>query len=564
MNRSLPVCLALLLVPSLAAPAPAEARQGAAGSQKPPRLTGDRVACTEFLPDRRVVKKTLKPGEFRVGPTSCLMVESPLTIDGRRFTRLDLGLDGTVDGFVSTNPKGDYRGYLTSAPQLVFPQTGDEGPIIVAISTYRKDHGAAMSIIYPADRSAWNGKMWVTAHGASGTTEIPWDGFDPALSEYDDEMLKRGYVLVKTRRTANADGFSRSPNQKPTGIVTALETDRGFQHAGFNDTARYVMDFTIVAENLIAKRLGQPPARTYFYGHSAGARMGRGINYVAGLNEGPDGKPLYDGFFVDDSAAGTWLPIIMKDGKDVLFTTDADRARMVPQLEMVHQNYNNIWETNTALGVTSSYLENKRTNARMMRDKGTTPKFRAYEVRGISHSAGGPGLDISPVWGRMFDVLDAWADKGVAPPPTRSDWRELGDADKDGVIEHPGVTLPEIACPLGIWYPVWVESGTLRYAPFTGTGLEPLDQNNVFVDMNMNRVWDYRETPTEAWVRLGLLQRGETLTREKYVGCVRAAAEKLASDGFLDTSAVAGYVARAEAADLQPKEPVGTDGGGQR
>jgi hypothetical protein len=534
------------------ASAAAQAGQGAAGRKPRTLLTGTRVSCDEFLVPQRTVKG--KAREFKVGPTSCLMVESPLTIGERSFTRLDLGLDGNVDGFVSTNPKGDYRGYMTNAPDLVFPQTADVGPVVLAIAKYRKDHGAAMSVIFPADRSDWNGKMWVTVHGASGSTEIPWDGFDPRLSSYDEQMLARGYVLVKTRRTANADGFTRSPKQPPTGIATILENDKTFDHAGFNDTHRYVMDFTVVAENLVQKRLGQAPSRTYFYGHSAGARIGRGLNYVAGLNKGPDGKPMFDGIFVDDSAAGTWLPVVMKNGKDVLFTTEAEKSNMVPQLEMVHQMYNRIWPTQKALGVTDSYLENKRTNARMMREKGLTPKFRAYEIRSISHGAGGPNLDVSPLWGDMFDVLDAWVDKGVEPPPTRSDWAELGDVNRDEVIENPGVSLPEVSCPLGVYYPTNSTSGSIYFAPFTGTGLEPLDQNKVFVDMNRNGVWDYREAPTAAWRRLGLLQQKEELTREKYVACVQAAAEKLQKDGFVTAQTVAGYVARARTADLQPKD----------
>jgi hypothetical protein len=523
--------------------------------QGPAQNAGSAITpCDELLPPLRVVLKTVGEGQFKVGPNSCSMTESTLTVDGRKYIRIDLGLDGNVDGFVSTNPDGDYRGYLTNAPEFVFPQTDDEGPIVIAIATYRKAQGAAMSVFYPADRNAWNGKMWVTAHGASGGIDIPWNKFDPAISGYDRQMLSRGYALVKTRRTANADGFTRSPNQPPTGITAALETDKAFDNAGFNDTARYVMDFTIVAENLIQRRLGRAPARTYFYGHSAGGRMGRGINYVPGLNKGPDGKPLYDGIFVDDSGAGTWLPVRMKDGKDVQFASEADRAAMVPQLEVVHQMYNNIWETDRALGVSRSYLENKRTNARIMRDKGLTPKFRAYEVRSISHSAGGPGLDVAPLFGNLFDLLDAWADKGVEPPPTRSDWKELGDVDKDGVIENPGISLPEISCPLGVYYPTWVESGSILFAPFTGEGLEPLDQNNVFIDMNRNGSWDYRETPTEAWRRLGLLQPGEELTRDKYVACVQAAAERLAADRFLSKDDVARYVERARTADLQPKE----------
>ena len=562
MNRTFVADLAIAVCAAAVSAISVVASPDAQTTQRPPskpvapaKAAAKGIACDEFLVPQRTVKGKVNPREFKVGPTSCLMIEGSVTVAGRQFVRLDLGLDGTVDGYVSTNPKGDYRGYLTNAPDLVFPQTADAGPIVLAIARYRKDHGAAMSVIYPSDKSAWNGKMWVTVHGASGTTEIPWDGFDPSLSSYDEQMLSRGYVLVKTRRTANADGFTRSPNQPPTGIATVLENDRTFNYAGFNDTHRYATDFTIVAENLIKKRLGQTPTRTYFYGHSAGARIGRGLNYVAGLNQGPDGKPLYDGIFVDDSGAGTWLPIIMKNGKDVLFTTDADKAAMVPQLEIVHQMYNRIWPTNIALGVTNSYLENKRINARMMRDKGLTPKFRAYEVRSISHSAGGPNLDVSPFFGDMFDLLDAWVDKGAVPPPTRSDWEELGDVDDDGVVENPGLSLPEVACPLGVYYPTNSTSGSIFFAPFTGTGLEPLDNNKVFVDMNRNGVWDYRENPTRAWRRLGLLQLKEELTREKYVACITAAAGKLKENGFITDQTVAGYVSRAQTADLAPKDP---------
>ena len=67
---------------------------------------------------------------------------------------------------------------------------------------------------------------------------------------------------------------------------------------------------------------------------------------------------------------------------------------------------------------------------------------------------------------------------------------------------------------------------------FTGHGLEPLDGNKMFVDMNRNGVWDYRETPTEAWRRLGLLRKNEKLTREKYITCIEAAAKELQTEGF--------------------------------
>ena len=60
--------------------------------------------------------------------------------------------------------------------------------------------------------------------------------------------------------------------------------------------------------------------------------------------------------------------------------------------------------------------------------------------------------------------------------------------------------------------------------------------------MNRNGVWDYRETPAQAWQRLGLLGRGEALTHEKYVACVQSAAERLRKEGFFSDKTAAAYV----------------------
>ena len=63
----------------------------------------------------------------------------------------------------------------------------------------------------------------------------------------------------------------------------------------------------------------------------------------------------------------------------------------------------------------------------------------------------------------------------------------LGDVNGDGTIENPGVAFPEVACPLGVYFPFPNSTaGTTSFAAFTGKGLEPLDGNNVFVDMNRN------------------------------------------------------------------------------
>jgi hypothetical protein len=428
-----------------------------------------------------------------------------------------------------------------------------------------------MTLVYPADPGRWNGKLWVTVHGRGRSVKRGnlrrWDKnldpHDPSadLSRYDRLWLAKGYAVAKTHRTSE-QGIGE--------VRSTLEDGRISMDKAFNDSARYILDFTAVAEKAIERRLGRAPLRTYFYGHSAGGRVGRGLNYTPGLNRGADGKPVFDGILADDSAAGTWLPVVMENGKDVLFATDEERAGFVPQIDLTHQMYNNVWATGARLDWTSiSYLENKRRNARILRDKGLGPKHRMYEVRGISHSGGEslPGgrrgevriLDLSRAMDRFIDLLDAWVEGGTAPPETRSDWAELGDADRDGIVELPALAFPEVACPLGVFYPYPPGQpegvGTTSWAAFTGKGLEPRDGRGVFVDMNRNGVWDFRETPAQAWQRLGLLPRGASLTRQAYVSCIGDAAERLGRDGFFSAATVAQYLEEARAASLDPDGP---------
>jgi hypothetical protein len=142
---------------------------------------------------------------------------------------------------------------------------------------------------------------------------------------------------------------------------------------------------------------------------------------------------------------------------------------------------------------------------------------------------------------RFIDMLDAWVDDGVAPPPSRTDDpRESGKA-------QPALAMPEIACPLGVYYPSPNSTaGATKFAPFTGQGLEPLDEAKVFVDMNRNGVWDERETPERAWRRLGLLAANEPFTKERYAACVEKAARSLVADGFLSEANAAAYVQQAK------------------
>jgi hypothetical protein len=522
---------------------------GAAGAQA-------QESCDAFLLAPRQVKGT------PVGPKSCLMQVTSATFEGLALTRLDVGLDGTVDGFLAK--VGNYKEYFSNSPDLVFPQTWGPREIFFGVAAYERAKGASMTIVFPSDRASWNGKVWVTAHGRGTSFKEgqlkPWSAYAntarpmEGLDRYDLLMIAKGYALVKTRRTST-EGLGE--------ITTTLEDGSTVDYAAFNDTVRYITDFAEVAKAIVTRRLGAAPSRVYLYGHSAGARIGHAVNYTPGLNAGRDGKRLFDAILADDPAAGTWYPVVMKDGKDVLLVSDTDKAAFVPEIDVAHQMYNNIWEPKHPAWMSDSYLENKRNNARILRDKGIA-KYRMYEVRGVSHAGGESegwrgqvlNLDLAKAMDRFIDMVDAWADKGIAPPPTRSDWAELGDANRDGMIEYPALEFPELACPLGIYfgYPERT-SGTTSFAAFSGEGLEPLDGKKVFVDMNRNGVWDGRETPTQAWRRLGLLPKNEDLTRDKYVACVQRSAELLRKEGFFSDKTAAAYVEQAKTADLLKPSP---------
>jgi len=514
-------------------------------------------SCDNLLSPQREVK-----GQ-KVGPTSCLMQEADINYDGRGYKRVDIGLDGTVDGYAAK--VGDYKDYLTNGPDLVFPQTWGPRQIFFAVAKYERAKGASLTVVYPSDKAAWNGRVFVTVHGRGRSFKQgnlkPWDkNFNASaplgdLDRYERLMVTKGYVVVKTNRTSS-EGLGE--------ISATLEDGTTVDSLAFNDSARYIMDFAEVARTLLAKRLGSP-THMYMYGHSAGARIGHSLNYTPGLNKTRDGKAFFDGLLCDDPAAGTWYPVVMKDGKDVLLTSAADKAAFVPQIDVAHQMYNNIWPPQHPSWMSSSYLENKRNNARILKDKGIT-NYRMYEVRGTSHSGGESlpdsmqrgdyqNIDVSKAMDRFIDLLDAWVDKGTAPPPTHSDDPTLGGTNPDGTVAHAALALPEIACPLGVYYGYpGSTAGATAFAAYTGTGIEPLDGNDVFVDMNRNGVWDYRESPTQAWTRLGLLNRGETLTRDRYVSCVDKAASHLRDEGFISAKTAEGYAEKAKTTDLQPKQ----------
>lgn len=529
------------------------------GRGAPPAPAQPYASCDEWLPPPRNVSGTT------VGPASCLWREADVTYDGRPYVRLDLGPSGTVEGYVTRD--GPYHEYLTNAPDLTFAQAGTPGRRHLAIARYDRMKGAAVLMAFPKNRADWNGKLWVTAHGRgrsfrNGTLRV-WDRYyDPAapLEAFDRihrVLLSKGYAVAVTRRTSE-EGIGE--------IIATLDDGTVVDWAAFNDNAAIITDFAALAEAVLERRLGSRPSRTYLYGHSAGARIGRSLNYVPGLNVSARGEPVFDGFLLDDAATGLWLPVLMKDGRDVLLTADPDRARFRPQVEFVHQMYNNIWDRapDRPDWVSAGYLANKRLNAKLLIEKGLGSKFRMFEIRQMSHNGGESVLtspppaptrllDVSLIVGGAVDMLEGLVEGRAPRTPSKSDWEAIGDVDGDGVIESPAIAYPEVACPLGVFYPYPANGdGSTAFAGFTGEGVEPVDGQSIFVDMNRNGVWDFRETPTGAWRRLGLLGPRDTLTRARYVQCVTGAAQRLRADGFFTAATAERYVRDARTQDLTP------------
>ena len=184
--------------------------------------------------------------------------------------------------------------------------------------------------------------------------------------------------------------------------------------------------------------------------------------------------------------------------------------------------------------------------------------FRAYEVKGVSHNGGDALptgkqgdieiLDLSRLLDGAIDLLDNWVEKGIEPPPTKSDEPGLSSS-KDAI------DLPETACPLGVYFPYpplhsTGGVGSTGFAPFDGTSLEPVDGRLQLVDMNGNGRRDKRETVTEAWRRLGLLKPGETFSRAKYAACVQGIVAKLRKESFITESVGNLYVEEARTKEL--------------
>jgi len=511
-----------------------------------------------------------------IGQEDVLIQEVVITDSGRRYRRLDVGVSGTLEGWVVK--EGARVNQFISTPEFALTQTGNSTRRFHGILRYEASKGTGMTIIYPEVGTAWNKKLFVTVHGSGGSfhegTLQPWNKLlDPSqpwgdITSYEQVMLHKGYALAKTRRNAGSPGGD---------FTATLDNGEVLKGRNLNLHTDLILGFTKLAENLLKVRLGETPLRTYWYGHSAGGMTGRLVNYAPGENIDQEGDPIIDGFLNHDG--GFFLPVLMKNGENVLFVTEMERRHFVKTIEITHLlNYGRMDAPGRNLPPWMSpvRLINERMNAKVLQEKGLGDKIRMYEVRGVSHFPGGYFseaallaflssigtdsdvvlLDLSGLMDGLIDLLDHWVEEDIAPPATQSDWLELEDVDSDGVNEKEAIALPVVACPLGLYYPYppGVDermSGMLTgFASFDGQSLEPQDGRGVFVDMNLNRYLDHRESVDQAWHRLGLLKPGEKFSRSKYQACVEAAVDKLRQEKLITERVAARYIQQATEVDF--------------
>jgi len=493
-------------------------------------------------PPQTLIANTLDSLEWNV-----LSERSFSNVHGAPYREVDVGISGQVEGCTSYGHPGMGDIWFTDVPDLRFPQFG-QAPLtpgragslqlVRGIGSFRAEDGSGMHVLIPKTRSGWNGKLFVVQHGGGQpyprmgelVARQPGASFDPHMSRnlYAALMVDKGYAVAWVRGGGSAGRVDR---------VVLEDGNEGTR--SLREHATRELALVTFAQRFVAERLGERPRLTYYYGFSGGGQTGRLMHYMPQANLSDTDGRIVDGFLLDDPASGRAIPVLFQGEQDVLFADAGERSRFSPQIDVTHLLY----EGNDNLAF-------MRENTRLLLAKGLGHKHRAYEVRGASHfdrgyPVGRPeSLDVGGLTEAIIDILDQWVDRGVEPPPSRS--------DDSSLAAKPAVALPEVACPLGVYYafptdgPAQFADTNTTFAPFDGAGLEPLNRRGELVDMNENGVRDERDSVEAAWQRIGLLSAQEAFTPERYAACVEKAAVGLAEERLLPWRVVEHY--RSEAA----------------
>jgi hypothetical protein len=514
------------------------------------------ASCTGFVPPVQ------QASGHSVGITQCDILSETKVADsrGKAFVRMEIAISGTVFGYIPPATVGVTRKDITDEPELLYPQFGVT-KWLGGLATYAGGSdakGAGLTILYPdpAAKTPWNGKVYFVVHGSAN--DIPMGSLVPVASDgfnqktfanlYARQMMDKGYAVIYTRRPAGG------------GVKAILDDGKGtvLNNETITDHIGMLLDFFKIGKGIITSRLGKAPVTTYWYGHSAGVIVGRLINYT-GRNWDSSGKRYFDGFFMDDPGGGLPLPVLLgkdevfgqRDGHvtynpaDVLFTTTAAKAKFTKEINLAHAAY---LSTHDWIP-TVTFATLKRQAALILHQQGLDNMSVTYEIAGVSHFPNTIGsadktLDVGPLAESVIDLLDAWVQKDVPPPPTIANLAALGIGDTYAAEHTQVLELPPIACPTGVRYfygpaPTGQAMDT-GYAPFDGTSLEPVDSRGVLVDVNGDGYRDRMPTMDEAWNDAGLISTGQTVDAARYARCVADSMRQLV-DRHLIPAAIAGW-----------------------
>jgi hypothetical protein len=171
------------------------------------KVIKDAVSCNEFAQ----AGKQLFGQPVRVEQCQIVSEETIFNIKGQKFRRLEVRLSGGVEGWASRE-KGSRAIYFTDGPDFVLVQSGLTGPRSRGVGHYEGATGHGLTIFYPEDARNWNGKLFVTAHGAGSYGAIgalvprdPDAKFNPLadINRYAGLMIDKGYAVVHTMRSSD-------------------------------------------------------------------------------------------------------------------------------------------------------------------------------------------------------------------------------------------------------------------------------------------------------------------------------------------------------------------------
>lgn len=561
-----------------------------------------------------------------VGPEECRIVaEKDIeNASGTPYRQITIGISGTVFGYapvdalalppLGTGVPGEGRENTFSDHAFIWQTQGTMGPFLPGVGRYQytKDTPASVEVLIPKNADDWNGKMWVLVHGAG---RFPPLRFHPRkagefnryteTSESAGALIDDGFAVVWTRRDAAIT------NEASMAVANTVELDDGTKLGGpgklgmgFNDNLGIIRDYTVISRNFIEEQLGARPTSVFYRGHSAGGAVGRSFLAIRGMNADHQGKQLFDGFYLDDSAGGRGAPTYFWESEIVdelgsfrlkpsdtdylAFDEDEVRSRP-PVIEVIHGAYaggNTATVPRVFERVPGTYVQYKRENARLNIEKGLGDRWKSYEIAGVSHSDASaesfkyPELaedmvDIGGVAVALQRALVDWVVEGISPPHTRVDARDVWELDPD---TGPAIHLPETACPRGVFRPYMnrpdgtavgsspalfvpylieprpqINEDQERPAGFKEEWLEPLNRKGYLVDMTGSNHRMTRPTIEQIWhVRYregkatGVLAPYERLTRARYVTCVTDVVKELRAAGLLTDVAERWYTEKAK------------------